>query len=373
MHVAFNASDLGRHRGGNESYLLGLLDGLASLVDGAGIRVSLIVGDEGEHLARSEHRFRFFDVINVGQYRRFPFLLWQQTAVLRRLRPDWYISTFFLPPVMPCQAAVLIHDLSFRAHAEYFPPTIALYMRILTGLAIRRADRVIALSQFTRQEVQRFYPAAADKTAVLYPGVGREFTSEGDPALDDQVLASLEIQRPYLLAVGNVHPRKNLGRLLAAWKQVQNAGYQPPPMVWAGIGRWESEPLLEKARAAGVQLLGFVTARHLPALYRQAEALVYPSLYEGFGLPPLEAMACGTPVLASNTTALPEAVGNAAVTVDPTSVDALAKGLAQVLLDPSSRSSLRARGLVRVAEFRWETTARQLVDVLAEACQGSSH
>ena len=372
MHLAFNASDLGRQRGGNESYLLGLLGGLASVADGTDIRVTLVASDSGERLVRSEPRFSFCDVTNVGQYRRIPFLLSQQTAILRWLRPDWYLSTFFLPPVTSCQAAVLVHDLSFRAHPEYFPSTIALYMRILTGLAIRRADRVMALSQFTQQEIQRFYPAAADKTTVLYPGVGPEFTTQGDPDLDGQVLADLGINQPYLLADGNVHPRKNLGRLLAAWEQIRDAGRQPPPMVWAGISRWGSKPLLERARAAGVQLPGFVADEKMPALYRQAKALAYPSLYEGFGLPPLEAMACGTPVLASNTTSLPEAVGDAAVTVDPTSVDALATGLVRVLFDQALRRDLRVRGLDRAARFRWEVTARELVNVLVEAYDGSS-
>jgi alpha-1,3-rhamnosyl/mannosyltransferase len=367
MHIAFNASDLGRRRGGNESYLLGLFRGLASLAEAEGLRLSLILSDRGTAAVRSEYGFNTFDTVNAGPYRRVPFLLWQQTAALRQLRPDWYVSTFFLPPVTPCRAAVLVHDLSFRAHPEYFPLTIALYMRLLTGLAIHRAERVIALSQFTQREIGRFYPAAAAKTAVVYPGIGPEFTAEADPDRDARTLADLGISRPYLLAIGNVHPRKNLGRLLAAWQQAQRAGREPAPMVWAGISRWQSEPLLGEARAAGVQLPGFVAAGQLPALYRQAEALVYPSLYEGFGLPPLEAMACGTPVLASNTTAQPEAVGDAARTVDPTSVDALATGLVQVLFDQELRRELRAKGLVRAAQFRWESTARRLIAVLAQA------
>jgi glycosyltransferase involved in cell wall biosynthesis len=366
MHLAFNASELGRQRGGNESYLLGLFAGLAPIAEQACMRVSLIVADKGRRLIRSDPRFQCLNVIDVGPYRRLPFLLWQQTAILRQLRPDWYISTFFLPPITPCKAGVLIHDLSFRAHPEYFPPAVAFYMRLLTSLAVRRAGLVIALSQFTRQEIERFHPSAASKTAVVYPGIGPEFVPDGDPVADDQALAELGIRQPYLLAVGNVHPRKNLGRLLAAWEQLRDAGSQPPPMVWAGIGRWQSQPLLQQARTAGVYLPGFVSARHLPALYRRAKALAYPSLYEGFGLPPLEAMACGTPVLASNNTALPEAVGNAAVTVDPTQVDAMADGLARVLFDPHLRRTLRTRGLARARQFRWEKSAWQLLDALRE-------
>lgn len=365
MHLVINASDLGRQRGGNESYLVGLLDGLSSLGQGTGIQISLVVAREGARLAATKPAWHRFDVIDVGTYRRLPYLLWQQTTALRDLRPDWLLSTFFLPPVIPCKAALLVHDLSFRAHPGYFPSSIATYMRLLTGLAIRRADAVLALSRFTRQEIHRFYPNAGEKTAVVYPGVGREFHPASEPGRDAQVLDHLGVRRPYLLAVGNIHPRKNLDRLLAAWHRLPRIGPSLPGMVWAGVGRWESSTLLTEAKASGVQLLGFVEQASLPALYRQSEAFAYPSLYEGFGLPPLEAMACGTPALVSDATSLPEAVGDAGLLVDASSIDALAQGLAQVLFDPDLRTSLRARGLARAAQFRWERTARHLLDTLS--------
>lgn len=365
MHLVINASDLGRRRGGNETYLLGLLGGLEDLQPRA--RASLIVAGEGGDLVRADSRLRRFEIVDVGPYHRVPFLLWQQTAILRRLRPDWFISTFFLPPAIPCRAAVLIHDLSFRAHLEYYPPSIAAYMRLFTGLAIRRADVVVALSQFTLQELAHYYPFSRNKVAVVYPGIGDAFVPDGDPAADDALLANLGVQQPYLLAVGNIHPRKNLVRLLLAWEKLRAGGASVPAMAWVGLDRWASGDLLSRARAAGVQLLGFVAAAHLPALYRRAQALAYPSLYEGFGLPPLEAMACGTPVLAANTTSLPEAVGDAAVTVDPTDVSALTDGLALVLFDESLRRNLRAKGFAQAAQFRWERAAGCLLDVAAKA------
>jgi len=383
MHLVINASDLGRSRGGNESYLLGLITGLTMVTRQAGrsaLRISLIAAHEGVDLARSIAEPHGLNVVDAGPYRRLPFFLWQQTAVLRRLQPDWYISTFFLPPVAPCRAAVLIHDLSFRAYPGYYPLSIAAYMRLLTSLAIRRAEVVVALSEFTRGEIVRFYPVAGDKVAVVYPGVGAEFRPDVEE--DDHALSALGVRRPYMLAVGNIHPRKNLGRLLDAWLRLceDACAEQPqrtrsilrdakpmPVLTWAGLDRWGSGDLIGRARDAGVHLTGFVPAAYLPALYRQAEALVYPSLYEGFGLPPLEAMACGTPVLAANTTSLPEAVGDAAVTVDPTDVGALAEGLVRVLSDGPLRRDLRERGLARAAEFRWERTAARLVDVLDKA------
>jgi alpha-1,3-rhamnosyl/mannosyltransferase len=368
VHLVVNASDLGRRRGGNESYLGGLIQGLAAVAPCRGVRVTLIAAAEGAGMARRLADPAGLQVVDAGPYRRVPFLLWQQATLLRQLSPDWYVSTFFLPPAVPgpCRAAVLIHDLSFRAHPEYFPRSIAAYMRLLAGLAIRQAGRVVALSEFTRRELLRFYPGAAGRVAVVYPGVGAEFQAGGDGVADERAVAALGVWRPYLLAVGNIHPRKNLGRLLDAWIRLRDGGRPVPPMAWAGLDRWGSEDLGRRAAGAGVRLIGFVPAESLPALYRQADALAYPSLYEGFGLPPLEAMACGTPVLASGATALPEAVGDAAVTADPADVGALASGLERVLFDEALRRDLLTRGLARAAQFRWEWTAGRLLDVLEE-------
>ena len=366
MHLVINGSDLGRQRGGNESYLVGILDGMVAVVEETDTQISLIVASEGARLLAKKPAWRRFRAIDVGPYRRLPFLLWQQTLALRTLRADWMVSTFFLPPVTPCRAAVLIHDLSFRAHPKFFPRSIASYNRVLAGLAIRRADAVIALSEFTRQEMLGFYPAFDDKSIVVYPGVGGEFRPGTSPDVDQEILAALGVQEPYLLSVGNIHPRKNMERLLTAWERLRDAGQPVPRMVWAGVGRWRIDELMRRAEHAGVQVLGFVAPSSLPALYRQAEALAYPSLYEGFGLPPLEAMACGTPVLTSNSTSLPEAVGEAAVSVDATDVDALTEGLSRVLFDSELRLTLKARGLTHATHFSWKRTASQLLDTLAQ-------
>ena len=367
MHIVINGSDLGRQRGGNESYLLGILDGMAAIAEETGVQISLLVASEGARVVAERSTWQAFRAIDVGPYHRLPFFLWQQTLALRSLRPDWMVSTFFLPSVTPCRAAVLIHDLSFRAHPEYFPRSIALYNRLLAGLAIRQADRVIALSGFTRQEIQSFYPAAHQKSVIVYPGVGSEFTPNASPGTDAGMLAALGVKKPYLLCVGNIHPRKNMDRLLAAWEQLRDARKPAPRMVWAGIGRWQTGDLLLRAERAGVQVPGFVPQSHLPALFRQAEALAYPSLYEGFGLPPVEAMACGTPVLTSNATSLPEAVGDAAVCVDATDLTALTEGLSQVLFDAELRRTLRARGFARASRFTWVRSARELLGALAQA------
>ncbi len=361
MRLAINATEIGRQRGGNESYLAGLLQGLATLnVTGD---ISLLMTPAGL-AALPFITPAAYPTVNVGPYRQLPFYLWQQTYYLARLRPDWYLSTFFLPPITPCRAAVLAHDMSFRAHPEYFPRFIALYMRVLTGLAIRRADRVIALSEFTRREIIRFHPAAAAKTVVVLPGIDAAFRPAPD-ADDAATLAPYGLTPGYILALGNIHPRKNLARLLDAYLLLRARHADTPPLVWAGMPRWSSVELTSRAQAAGVLLPGFIPQTAMPALYRQAALLVYPSLYEGFGLPPAEALACGTPVVASNTTSLPEAVGEAALTVDPTDVTAIAEAMARLLADVDLRAVLRQTGLDWVKRFTWPSTARNLLSALS--------
>jgi glycosyltransferase involved in cell wall biosynthesis len=368
MHLVINATELGRQRGGNESYIRGVIDGLAALKPA--LEITLLTCDWDTDLELPAA----FRQVNLGPYRRLPFFLWQQTAILKQLQADWYLANFFLPPVLPCRGAVLVYDLSFRAHPEYFPRTVAWYMAWLTGIALKQAACVFTISEFSRQELFRFYPVETDKVFNIRGGVGPAFRPLDDPvkmAAEKTVLARYGINQPYIFALGNIHPRKNLARLLEAYLHLQSERDSVPAMVWGGLKRWDSGELLDRARAAGVVLPGFIAQEDLPALYRQAEMLVYPSLYEGFGLPPAEAMACGTPVITSNRTSLPEVVGQAALTIDPTRPEEITAAMARLLDEPALRKSLRQAGIERARRFTWEETARQMLAAL-EAEQNPS-
>lgn len=360
-HLVINATELGRQRGGNESFIAGLIEGLAQLKPA--LRLTLLRCDWGRPVSVPP----IFEQVNLGPYRQLPFLLWQQTLALRRLQADWYLANFFLPPLLPCRGAVAVHDLSFRAHPDYFPPFVSWYMKWLTGAGIRQAQRVLTISDFSRQELLRFYPAPSQKVTVISLGVGRQFQAQ-PPATqahsEPAILAKYGVTPPYIFAIGNIHPRKNLARLLEAYRRLQVERASLPKLVWAGLPRWESDSLVTEAQAAGVVLPGFIEQADLPTFYRQAEMLVYPSLYEGFGLPPVEAMACGTPVIASNTTSLPEVVGQAALTVAPTSPAEIASAMARLLDDPTLSQRLRQAGLERSRQFTWVRTARQLLAAL---------
>jgi glycosyltransferase involved in cell wall biosynthesis len=359
MHLAINASEIGRQRGGNETHLLGLLEGWSGAKNCP--QVSLITVTTGAAMPWDADSP--WPAINVGLYHRLPFLLWQQTLALRRLKPDWYLSTYFLPPVLPCRGAVLVHDVSFLAHPEYFPRAIAIYMRILVGMAIEKAECVMVDSEFTHQEMRRFFPRARKLNAIVQCGVGRQFGPAGPPEADLAILAQYGVSPPYVFAIGNIHPRKNLVRLLEAYLILRQQGY-PFAMVWTGLPRWGSEDLLERARRAGVILTGFVPQAHLPAFYRRAAVFVYPSLYEGFGLPVVESMACGTPVVCSDTTSLPEVAGEAALLVNPESCREIADAIRRLSDEPTLADDLRQAGLERVKRFTWANVAQRTLAAL---------
>lgn len=362
MHVVINGSEIGRRRGGNETYMRGLLQGLVGLPDRP--RVTALVCEWGSPLRVPSAINRW----DLGTYRLLPFWLWQQARVLRQLQADWYVSNYYLPPFLPCRGAVVVHDVSFRVLPEFYPVHIAGYMRYLVGWSVRRADVVITVSEFSRQELMRCYDLPAEKIAVVPNGIADRFrpvVEEAAVKRDRETVKAYGVSPPYIFALGNIHPRKNLSRLLQAYMQLGEVMRERSDMVWGGLERWDAHELVERARQAGVVMTGFIASEDLPAFYRQAEMLVYPSLYEGFGLPPVEAMACGTPVVTSNTTALPEAVGDAAVKVDPTSVDALADAMQRLLLDEDLRRTLIAKGLDHVQPLTWRASAKRLMVALA--------
>ena len=361
MHLAINASELGRGRGGNETFIGGLISGLGSLPSPP-VTTLLSCGSKvGLPLPST------FRLVHLGPYRRLHFFLYQQTAALRQMEADWYLSNYYLPPALPCKGAVVVHDLSFRAHPEWFPRGVAWYMRWLTWWAVRRAELVLTVSEFSRRELLRFYPGVEDKVAIVANGVGPEFRAR-DEAIshdaDQERLYRYGVVSPYILAVGNIHPRKNLTRLLDAYVALQETSRSVPSMVWVGVPRWGTDNLLKRAHDLGVTLTGFVAQEDLPSFYRQATMLVYPSLYEGFGLPPVEAMACGTPVVASNLTSLPEVVGEAALTVDPTDPQALAGSMGRLLDDARLRETLSEAGTEHARRYTWTGSAQQLLAAL---------
>jgi glycosyltransferase involved in cell wall biosynthesis len=279
---------------------------------------------------------------------------------------DVYHATDHLLPPLAVPSVFTVHDLAFLVEPRTHLPTNRLYLAAMMPRYVRAATAVIADSEATRRDLLRYYRLPPERVRVVHLGVEPQFRPLDAAAARAQVMQRHGLVAPYVLFVGTLEPRKNVRALLAAFACLVQArsdanGSSPLQLVIAGAPGWWYDDLFRWVRARGldslVHFLGRVADADLPALYSACAAFAYPSLYEGFGLPPLEALACGAPVVCSDRSSLPEVVGDAALQVDPTRPAALAAALRRVLDDESLRQSLRARGLARAAGFTWERTA----------------
>ena len=285
----------------------------------------------------------------------------------------FYSPDFVLPPTRRSTRTLLtVHDLSFLRYPEAFVPKLRRYLERLVPRSIARADVVLADSAATQADIVSLLGAPPDKVQVLYSGVHPCFRPEAEPGERERLQARYGIgDRPYVLSVGTVQPRKNYVRLIKAFTRLQtckpaNLQTCKPAnlqLLIAGGRGWLYQGILAEAEKHPdrVRLLGFVDEADLPALYRNAALFAFPSLYEGFGLPVLEAMACGVPVVCSDASSLPEVAGDAALLVDPHDEDALAEAMARALEETDLRREMITRGLAQAARFTWERAARQLV------------
>ncbi len=258
----------------------------------------------------------------------------------------------------PCPMVLTIYDLHCSQHPEDYNRWHGASHTYCQDRVVYRAARIIAISEHVRHAVLARYPDLDAQRVVAIPlGVNARFRTLAPEALA-AVREKYELSRPFVLSVATLAPHKNLDRLVAAFAQI--AGQVPHDLVLAGGGGWRYS-LARASREAGLgarlRHVGFVPAADLPALYNAAAVFAFPSLYEGFGLPPLEAMACGTPVVTSNVTSLPEVVGDAALKVDPYSTAAIAQGLLDLIRTPALRADLVAQGRQRAAAFTWDRCA----------------
>jgi glycosyltransferase involved in cell wall biosynthesis len=309
---------------------------------------------------------------SLGQIgRRFPNRsAWMQLMLprdLARLQPDVCHFTNSIAPLQaPCPIVITLHDMSLFVHARLHPLKSRLAVRPIVPLVARRAAAIITVSQHAKREIVAGLRVAPEKVHVIYEAAAPQYQAIADAAELDRVRRRYRLQKPFVLYVGTIEPRKNLARLVQAFAQTQR---QNPELelILAGQLGWQYGSLLktieELQLGSAIRRLGYVPDEDLPALYNLARVLAFPSLYEGFGLPVVEAMACGTPVLTSNGSSLVEIAAGAACLVDPREERAIADGLLRLSLDDDWHSELRAAGLARAAEFSWRQAAEETVRV----------
>jgi glycosyltransferase involved in cell wall biosynthesis len=300
-------------------------------------------------------------------------VLWQQLVLPRRLGKgdvDLLFSPLNTMPLScPVPAVVTVHDLTAMLYPETHTAKLRLSLLPFLRPSLERAARLVAVSRATADDLAFHFPQCRGKIAVVYSGV--------DPALEPgrpeeiaAVRAELGAPDGYLLYVGTLEPRKNVDVLLDAWERLAGGPQPGLPLVVAGDPGWKNRHLARRLAALdgrGVRALGRVERRRLAALYQGARVFVYPSLYEGFGLPVTEALACGVPVVTSNRSSLPEAAGDAGVLVDPTDAGAVAQAIAAILGSPEREAELKARAVAQARRFCWQQTAREMEEVFSDA------
>ena len=292
---------------------------------------------------------------------------WEQFILPGKVRGNTLFSPSITGPLAVKKQVVVMHDVVPLEHPEWLNPKFATWYRFLVPKLARRVAHIITISEFSKSRILAHAPMDESRITVTPLAADPKFHPMSPEELDVRWRALNLPSRHYVLCVGSLEPRKNLARLLQAWVQIEK---RIPNDVWLVLTgkRGNARVFANEAGLSElpprVHLTDHVKDGHLPALYAGALVFAYPSVYEGFGLPPLEAMACGVPVLTGNQTSLPEVIGDAGVMVDPYDVDALADGLLRLVDDGALRRQCRCKGLERAKQFSWDETARRTWDIL---------
>lgn len=370
MRIAIDAHSVGTELGGNESYATNLIEALAEIDS---VNHYTLYVTRRAALERFENKWQNFTVRATLPHTpliRVPLAL---SAELRKNPVDVLHVQFTAPLVPPCPVVASIHDLSFEHLPRTFKRRSSIQLRLTVRHTAKRAAHILTLSEYSKRDLVQTYGIPPERITVTPAAAADSFA----PVRDEKELARVKelygIAGDYILAVGSIQPRKNLSRLIAAYSNLhrRQPGGKLPNIVLAGKCAWLYDETLRTIKdlelSNSVILTGYVPAKDLPALYSGALCFVYPSYFEGFGLPPLEAMKCGTPVIVGDKTSLPEVVGDAAVMVDPFSVDEIARAIEKVIGDSELRSQLRAKGLERAKLFDWRETAHKTLAVYMQA------
>ena len=365
MRIAFDGTTLTPGRTGVGYYTEHLLQHLASEVEHTGDEIVVVSNTPIDTQMPLPRHVRVHDA------HRFPVRIgWMQlraAAALHAIQPDVaHFTNGMMPWGSPVDTVVTVHDMSLRLYPRCHPMRRLLLNRPLMHVAIRQAASIVTVSESARRDLLRLHGVPAERVSVVHEAASPAFRPITDRAWLEEIRARYHLPPRFILYVGTIEPRKNLTRLMTAFAAARRAGIAQH-LVCVGPYGWSSRDLAGHIERLGIQqavhFTGYVPFEHLPAIYNLGDFFVFPSLYEGFGLPVVEAMASGLPVLTSTTSSLGEVAGDAAVTIDPSDTEAMAGAIRKLATDSELRRECAARSLARSRHFSWTQTAREMLAV----------
>src|ERR1700730_6274872 len=362
LRIGIDVHSLGNQQGGDETYFQELARRLIAIPCAHELILYYTNAAARQRISSNGH-------VRLERLRpRYPLLRIPLTLPwrTRQDRLDIFHAQHIVPPFVKCKTVTTIPDIAYEHFPEAFPRHQRAWMKALIRGSAKRADHIITVSEYSKQDIVRTYRIPEDKVTVTYEGASQEFRPGDKEKAREELDRKYGIRGEFVLYLGRLQARKNLTRVVDAFARVHQAGF-PHKLVLAGKQDTLFEPVLRRIRELKLEndviLPGFLPTDDVPLFYNAAEMFVYPSLYEGFGLPLVEAMACGLPVITSRGSSLEEVAGDAALLVDPLSESSIANGMQRILEDSSLRARLCQAGLSRSKLFDFEKTARQTMDV----------
>jgi len=361
MQIAIDAhrNHVGLRVTGNDTYVFNLVKNLALLEpDGEKFAVYLDSGQDVDMISNPCFQTRIIPTsiphVRFGLF--YPLESWRRSF-------DVFHAQFLLPPLLRSRSVLTVHDLSFERFPEFFHRRVCAQWKVLVPWSCQRADHIITVSESSKRDLVEIYRLDPKRITVTYEGPAENCKPMDAGQANDRLREAYGIRVPFILYVGNLEPRKNLSRLLEAFAELKRKELIVHKLVIVGQKAWLYDGILETIRkhslGAEVVLTGYIPANDLPLFYNAASFMIYPSLFEGFGLPVVEAMACGTPVITSFGSSLEEIAGDAALLVDPYSVSSIATAIEKLANNPSLQRDLSKAALARAARFSFRRMAEQ--------------
>jgi len=359
MRILIDAHMVGEKETGNETYITHLIQALRKLPGDIEIVAAVSHPEAAEaKLGGYDQRCRPV-MVSSSPWAR---LGWELSRVCRNEQADILHVTYAGPFGAPCPMVVTIHDVAYKVSPEWFSPRDRMVLSAGIAMTKNRASRIITVSEHARSEIIRHLSVDRARIDVTLEAAAPMFSRLAVPPTAADLLSRFGLRGPYVLAVGNLQPRKNLLRLVEAFASLIQQTPLDHQLVLVGKSQWRESDvhacIHHYKLTDRVVFTGYINDDDLVDLFNAADVFAYPSLYEGFGLPVIEAMACGAPVLTSNVTSIPEVAGDAAILIDPRDTAAIADGLKRMLTDAALRHALREKGLARSASFSWASCAR---------------